>query len=221
MSHVPPPGGPPPYPPPAPGAFAYVPAPVMMPMYPYPPPELQPQPTYVTNYIYPPPVPAPPEPVHVVENSGPIIDWVPTTPTNASSLTGRAVVAGKEGWDSSPLWIIRAHHNGDLIPGKLAVQHRSAYIPYAGKEVPVHNFEVLCAPSHAVRWVPANNGSVPPTAIAAGNTHTAEPLYIGRVTHMRSVTPGKIHPTHGCCYISFSGGEVSYKYYEVLCETNI
>lgn len=27
----------------------------------------------------------------------------------------------------------------------------------------------------------------------------------------------QIHPSHGCCYISFSGGEVSYKYYEVLC----
>ncbi|KPJ19431.1 hypothetical protein RR48_11058 [Papilio machaon] len=209
---MPPPGGPPPYggypPPPAPGAFTYMPTPVMMPM--YPPPAQAYPPTYVTNHIYQPPQ-QPPEPVTVIDNSGPVIDWVPSTPMTASSLADRAVVGGREGWDSSPLWVIRSHHSGDCVPGKLAVQHRSAYIPHAGQEVPVHNFEVLCAPAHAVRWVPANNGQVPPGAIAAGNTHKGEPLYVGRVTHMRSLTPGKIHPSHGCCYISFSGGEVSYK----------
>lgn len=71
-----------------------------------------------------------------------VIDWVPTNPTSAPSLSHRAFVAGKEGWDGSPLWVIRAHHSGEFVPGKLAVKHRSAYIPYAGKEVPVHNFEV-------------------------------------------------------------------------------
>ncbi|CAH2040556.1 unnamed protein product, partial [Iphiclides podalirius] len=225
MSNIPPPGGiPPHYPgyphPPAPGAFTYVPTPVVMPMYPPPQPNPQ-QPTHVTNYYYPPPppsqIPPEPEPVIVVQDSGPVIDWAPSTPTTASALSDRALVAGKEGWDNSPLWVIRAHHGGDFVPGKLAVQHRSAYIPHAGKEVPVHNFEVLCAPAHAVRWVQASNGQVPAGAIAAGNTHSAEPLYVGRVQHMRSVTPGKIHPSHGCCYISFAGGEVSYKYYEVLC----
>ncbi|CAG4970435.1 unnamed protein product [Parnassius apollo] len=221
MSHNHPPGGSPPYynypRPPAPGAFAYVPTPIIMPVYPPTHGGPHQQPPYVTNHIYHPPVQASPEPVVVIQDSEPVIDWVPTTPTAASSLTGRALVAGKEGWDSSPLWVIRAHHNGEFVPGKLAVQHRSAFIPYSGKEVPVHNFEVLCAPSHAVRWQPASNGQVPPGAIAAGNTHNAEPLYIGRVSHMRSITPGKIHPSHGCCYISFGGTEVSHKQYEVLC----
>ncbi|CAH0723719.1 unnamed protein product, partial [Brenthis ino] len=218
MAYNPPPNGPPPYygypPPPsvAPGSFAYIPAPALVP------PQGPPQ-TFVTNFIYPPqPTPTP---VQVVENAEPpvmgeLIDWVPSTPATAQSLYGRALEAGREGWDSSPLWIIRAYHKGDLVPGKLAIKHRAAFIPFSRRELPVHNFEVLCAPSNMVQWISANNGEVPPSAIIAGNTHTAEPLYIGRVYHKGSITPGKVHPSHGCCYVSYGGTEVQYKQYEVL-----
>ncbi|XP_069357278.1 lysosomal proton-coupled steroid conjugate and bile acid symporter SLC46A3-like isoform X2 [Maniola hyperantus] len=221
----PPPSGPPPYygypPPPsqAPGAFAYVPTPVMMPV--LPPPEGHPsQPTYVTNYIYPPqPIPDPVIVVEQPEYPPELIDWVPTTPGEAHTLYGRAYPAGKEGWDGSPLWVIRSYHNGGLVPGKLAVKHRAAYIPFAGREIPVHNFEVLCAPQHAVKWVPASNGQVPPEAIIAGNTINAEPLYVGRVRHRGSLTPGKVQPSHEVCYISFGGSEVPLRQYEILCRT--
>ncbi|XP_075976237.1 uncharacterized protein LOC142976643 isoform X2 [Anticarsia gemmatalis] len=219
-----PPNGPPPpyygYPPPGAPGFAYVPAPVMMPVYPPPPPQPEPvqppQPTYVTNYIYQQP---PVDPVQVVQGP-PIetIDWADATPSTAVALSHKAFVAGKEGWDGSPIWVIRAHHSGDFVPGKLAIKSRAAYIPHAGKEVPVHNFEVLLAQPHMVRWLPASNGQVPVGAIPAGNTHSGEPLYIARVQHQRSVTPGKVHPSHGCCYISFGGSEISYKSYEVLCK---
>ena len=229
MSHIPPNGPPPyygypgqppmqpPHQPPMPG-YAYVQTPVMMPVYqppqpPQPEPVQPPQSTYVTNYIY--HQPPPPEPVHVVEDP---IDWASATPATAASLTHRAFVAGKEGWDNSPLWVIRAHHSGEFVPGTLAIRSRAAYIPHGGKEVPVHNFEVLLAPAHAVRWLPSSNGQVPVGAIAAGNTHNGEPLYIARVRHLRSVTPGKVHPSHGCCYISFGGSEITYKSYEVLCK---
>uniref|UniRef100_A0A1E1W0H1 Uncharacterized protein n=2 Tax=Pectinophora gossypiella TaxID=13191 RepID=A0A1E1W0H1_PECGO len=238
MSHHGPPhyphGGPPPpfgsHPPPP--AYGYVPAAVAMPVYPphladYPHPSPQPQPTYITNHYYPNNNP-PPEPVHVVENAMPpppqyqpvqdYIDWIPSTPNTAAPLTHKAVVAGKEpGWDSSPLWVIRAHHGGDLVPGKLAIRDRRAYIPIAGQEIPVHNFEVLCAPAHIIRWLPASNGQVPVGAIPGGNTHSGETLYIGRVRYNRSTTPGKVHPSHGCLYISFGGIEVPHRSYEVLC----
>ncbi|KAJ8719033.1 hypothetical protein PYW07_016589 [Mythimna separata] len=149
-------------------------------------------------------------------NSHPI-DWVPATTSDVASLTHRAYVAGREGWDGSPLCVIRSHHSGEFIPGKLAIKHRSAYVPHGGREIPVHNFEVLCCSPHAVRWLHSSNGQVPVGAIAAGNTHSGEPLYIGRVRHMQSLTPGKVHPSHGCCYISFGGNEISHKTYEVLC----
>ncbi|XP_047026048.1 uncharacterized protein LOC124634494 isoform X3 [Helicoverpa zea] len=221
MSHNPPYGPPPPYytgqghpPPPPPGGFAYVPAPVMMPVYqpppPPPPPEVTAPPTFVTNYIY----QQPPQPQPVIVED---IEWVPATTGDVGSLSHKAFVAGREAWDGSPLCVIRAHHSGEFLPGKLAIKHRAAYVPYGGREVPVHNFEVLCVPSHAVRWLHSSNGQVPVGAIAAGNTHSGEPLYIGRVRHMQSLTPGKVHPSHGCCYISFAGSEHTHKTYEVLC----
>lgn len=70
------------------------------------------------------------------------IDWIPASSLNARSLEYKAFVGGKEGWDGSPLWVIRARHNNEYVPGKLAIKHRSAYIPYGGQEVQVQNFEV-------------------------------------------------------------------------------
>lgn len=54
------------------------------------------------------------------------------------------------------------------------------------------NLQVLCCAPHAVRWLHSSNGQVPVGAIAAGNSHNGEPLYIGRVRHMNSLTPGKV-----------------------------
>ncbi|XP_028166326.1 vegetative cell wall protein gp1-like isoform X1 [Ostrinia furnacalis] len=245
MSHQPPHGPPPPYGYPTPPGVAYVPAPVMMPVYPPAPAPPPPQPTYVTNYYYPPeqaqPQPQPmPMPVErplqrpfsysKIEKAAralcaaqrkftkPDIDWVSATTATAASYSGRAYVAGREGWDGSPLWVIRAHHNGEFIPGKLAPRHKAAYVAHAGKEVPVHSFEILLAKPYAVHWVASNYGQVPPGAIAAGNTHAGEPLYIARVSHQNSITPGKVHPSHQCAYISFSGSELSFKHYDVLCK---
>ncbi|CAB3235671.1 unnamed protein product [Arctia plantaginis] len=208
---------------------------------------VQPPPTYVTNYIYqqtPQPEPYHP-PVATVSQSRPVtfpglrekleqtllkvdqcvtkvlrpsvIDWVNVNTATASTYSHRAFVAGKEGWDDSPLWVIRAHYNGDFVPGKFALKSRAAYIPHGGKEVPVQNFEVLLAAPHALRWLPSSHGQVPAGAIPAGNTNQGETLYIARVNHLRSTTPGKVHPSHGCSYISFGGSEIPYKQYEVLC----
>ncbi|XP_045494361.1 uncharacterized protein LOC123693349 [Colias croceus] len=157
-----------------------------------------------------------PDPVEIVD--APPIDWVPATRSTAYSLMGRAFVAGKEGWDNSPLWAIRVHHDAGLIPGKLAVTHGAAYIPLAGKEVAVQEFEILCTDPSLVQWVSTSRDEIPENAIPAGNTHVGEPLYLGRVKHRGSMTPGKVHPSHKCCYISFGGSEVAYKRYEILCE---
>lgn len=65
-------------------------------------------------------------------------------------------------------------------------------------------------------WVGSSNGHVPAGAVLCGNTSTGEPLYIGRAHHEGSLTPGKIHKTHGCLYIAFGGMEHSILHYEVL-----
>lgn len=194
-------------------------APMPMPM-PVPPPSEPPpnNPTYITNYIYhgensnqPP----------AIEGMAPEFgecNWVPTTATMASYLSGQAVVAGREGWDGSPLWVIRAWHNDDLIPGKFSIRHNSASVTYNMKEVPVQNIEVLIAKPGSLRWIPASRGNVPPGAIPGGKTSSGETLYVGRAKYQLSITPGKVHASHNCCYIPFAGSEVSQQHYDVLCK---
>lgn len=70
------------------------------------------------------------------------IEWIPTTPQQAVGLSDRAVVGGFEGHDGSPLWVIRARHEGDLLPGKLAIKHHAAYVPWGGQEHAVPQIEV-------------------------------------------------------------------------------
>lgn len=180
------------------------------------------QSTYITNYVYNETSTPADNTVQVVESSGDF-EWVPTTATMANTLTGRAVAGGHEGWDGSPLWVIRSWYNGELIPGKLSVRHNSASIVNDGKEIPVQNIEVLCAKPEELRWVPASNGSVPPGAIPGGRTATSnggETLYIGRARYQLSVTPGKVHPSRNYCYIAFAGNEVAHKTYDVLCRAS-
>ncbi|XP_028170013.1 sulfated surface glycoprotein 185-like [Ostrinia furnacalis] len=227
--HPPLPGHfPPPPPPDQSGTYPH-PYPYYMPMMAIPvgvptgpPPSDPSNPTYITNYIYhgetsnQPQGPPVGDAVQVVETSGDF-DWIPTTSTTASHLSGKAVLGGHEGWDGSPLWVIRSWHNGDLIPGKLSVRHNAASIMYNGKEVPVQNIEVLCARPENLRWVPASNGNIPPSAIEGGRTASGETLYIGRARYQLSITPGKVQPSHNCCYIGFGGSEVSHRVYDVLC----
>ena len=148
----------------------------------------------------------------------PVIEWVPSNPRDAQYTLGdRAVVGGYEGYDGSPLWVIRARFEGDLIPGKLAVKHHAAYVAWGGKENPVHQIEVCCARPEKIRWVNSQHGVLPPNAIVAGNTSSGETLYIGRAKEQGSLTPGKVHPSHKVVYISFGGQEIPHQMYEVLC----
>lgn len=71
-----------------------------------------------------------------------MVEWIPTTSRDALSLSDRAVVGGYEGHDGSPLWVIRARFEGDLIPGKFAAKHHAAYVAWGGNENPVQNIEV-------------------------------------------------------------------------------
>ncbi|RVE43967.1 hypothetical protein evm_011399 [Chilo suppressalis] len=148
------------------------------------------------------------------------INWVCATPSTAENFSNQAFVAGKEGWDGSPLWIIRSHHKGELCLGKLAIKHRASLIPHAGQEIQVENFEILLAQPSSVHWVPSRNGQVPIRAIHAGNSYDGEPFYIARVGHRGSLTPGKVHPSHQCCYIPFGGSALSFREYEVLCKVD-
>ncbi|CAH0401521.1 unnamed protein product [Chilo suppressalis] len=176
------------------------------------------QPTYVTNYIYS-GESASGSQVKVVQSSEDF-DWISTTAATAHKLNGKAVLGGNEVQSSNALWVIRSWYCGDLIPGKLSVKSNNASVPYGGKEITVHNFEVLCAKPENLKWVGASEGNVPPGAIVGGHTANGETLYVGRATYAGGFRnyniPGKVHQSHQCCYIGVAGKEVSKTTYEVL-----
>jgi hypothetical protein len=67
-------------------------------------------------------------------------------------------------------------------------------------------------------WIPSNSGIHVPNAVVGGRTLQGETLYIGRVHHENSLTPGKIQPSHGCLYIPYAGREIAHRHYEILVE---
>lgn len=63
--------------------------------------------------------------------------------------------------------------------------------------------------SNHVAWQYARNGEIPDEAIVAGTTQDGEKLYVGRVLHEGSLTPGKVKvlkytcPLNQCLLILF------------------
>lgn len=126
----------------------------------------------------------------------------------------------------------RARHAGDLVVAKVLPSKQAAYIAYNMQEIFVNNYEVLVG--DGFQWVGSGNGHTPDNAVVAGHTSSGEALFIGRgkkrtilsrfhytkkssiAYHEGSLTPGKIHKSHGCLYIPFNGGEHSIRTYEVL-----
>ncbi|KAJ6643770.1 hypothetical protein Bhyg_08735 [Pseudolycoriella hygida] len=119
-----------------------------------------------------------------------------------------AILAGND-VDGSPIYVGKAFHDGDLIPAKVIPSKNVAYVSYNGVEVQKHQFEVLC--NGNVSWVPSGHGQIPHNAVVGGHTSSGETLYIGRTHYMGSLTPGKVHPSHGSLYIPFGGAEIPHK----------
>jgi hypothetical protein len=130
------------------------------------------------------------------------------------------VHAGNES-DGSPIYVGRAHHFGDLIPGKLLTgqgfAHR-CHVSYNGEEVSKDSSEVLI--NNGYSWASGSNGNVPANAVIGGRTSTGETLFIGRSSHCGILTPGKVHPSHMCLYLPFGWKEHRYPHYEVLVRNN-
>ncbi|CAG9581149.1 unnamed protein product [Danaus chrysippus] len=140
------------------------------------------------------------------------MSWVKASNGHAPA---NSLVAGHD-VTGEPIYVIRAEHEGDLIPGKLVSSNKAATISWGCKEILKTEYEVLVKSTN--QWVPDRGGNVPANALKAGRTREDDPLYIGRVHYLNSITPGKVHPKHGLCYISFDGKELNFTNYEVLLE---
>jgi len=139
------------------------------------------------------------------------LHWVPTT--SKSPVPHDAVIGGKRP-DGAPIYVGRAHHDGDMIPCKVIPSRQIGYVSHNGLEIAKHTFDILVGGD--VQWKRERNGKVPHGAYPGGHTRGGEILYIGRVDHDNFTTVGKVHPSHGCLYIPYQGKEMSFKDYEVL-----
>jgi len=134
--------------------------------------------------------------------------WVATS---GNALPAGAFIGGEDNGEG--LVVGRAQHEGALIPGKVVPSHGVCYVAFGGGEHGKTEYEVLVGSG---QWVPGNGSNIPPTAMPAGETEEGEPLFVGRVQHEGTVTIGKVHPSHGVCYISYAGQELGFEAYEVL-----
>ncbi|XP_037806146.1 C3 and PZP-like alpha-2-macroglobulin domain-containing protein 8 [Lucilia sericata] len=134
--------------------------------------------------------------------------WVPAA---NGEIPPNSMEGGFDG--SEQLYIARARHEGDLIPGKLHPSHGVCYVAWGGGEHGHSEYEVMC--SGGGMWVPVSDGNIPPNAVPGGETAEGEPLFVGRATHDGTITVGKVQPSHGCCYIPYGGEELAYKEFEI------
>ncbi|KAK4881686.1 hypothetical protein RN001_005005 [Aquatica leii] len=136
------------------------------------------------------------------------IDW------SSDRMVPPTAVHGGVDKDGSQIYVGRAYHEGDWIPAKVIPERHTAYVAYGGGEHSKDTFQILC--EQRFDWVPTSSGHIPSGAVEGGRTQSGEPLYIGRVWHDGAHTVGKIHPSHGCCYIPYDSQEMSFCDYEIL-----
>ncbi|XP_067000960.2 uncharacterized protein [Anabrus simplex] len=118
--------------------------------------------------------------------------------------------------DGGYLYVGRAAHEGDLLPAKVAPTHQGAFVAYNGREHSKFHYELLTVVNGSMDWQKASDGDIPARAFPVGWTKMGEDVYVGRVPHQGTVTPGKIVPSEGTCNISFGGVELRFTEYEVL-----
>jgi len=135
-------------------------------------------------------------------------------PVRGGNIPAYAVLAGHD-TDGGPIYAGRASFRSELLPAKVVPNHQVAYVPFAGSEHRVDNYEVLVTRKR-IAWQPDSDGSVPTGALPVGTARNKETLYMARVEYNNSLTPGKVHPSHGVCYIPFGGKELAFRQYSVL-----
>ncbi|CAG0901450.1 unnamed protein product [Darwinula stevensoni] len=140
--------------------------------------------------------------------------WVEAS---GGEVPGGAVVGGE--YDGETVYVARAEHAGDMLPGKLVPSHRVCYVPWGCEEHSKSNYEVLVSDDlEKLVWLEGSDGSIPSGALQGGETATDEPLYIGRCKQENTLTCGKacIHRSLKGCFIGYGGREYGYARYEVL-----
>ncbi|XP_071444598.1 uncharacterized protein [Hetaerina americana] len=115
---------------------------------------------------------------------------------------------------NSPLFVGRAYHGGDLLPGNVSLSNKVCYVPWQGKEYEKTEYEVLTGNNY--KWVPYLTKAILVNAVPGGMTTDGTTLYIGRTTYNNTLTLGKVYPYTGLIYIPSSGLEYTFTQYDIL-----
>lgn len=134
-------------------------------------------------------------------------------------VPANAVAGGEDKGET--LYVGRAVHQDNLLPGKVHPSNRRCYVSYRNVEESYGEYEVLVCEGAKLAWQPCLDNAIPATAIPGGKTSYGETLYIGRAFHAGTLTCGKVHPSQKCLYIPYRGKEHWYSTYEILiCRTD-
>jgi len=151
--------------------------------------------------------------------------WIPTSGTLQfpSLRNAQPCPTGREK-TGSPLFVVRAHHNDGVHPGKAGPHIPGAFISWAGKEILLIRYEVLVLaddPQDVVHWVSTsgtlNLANLTARPIEAGEERDGS-LFIARAHYKDGIHLGKAAPhLLDGAFIPWGGEEVIINQYEVLC----
>ncbi|XP_037030120.1 uncharacterized protein LOC119069981 [Bradysia coprophila] len=116
--------------------------------------------------------------------------------------------------DGAILYVARAFHETEIIPGKLNSLSKLTYMGNNGIEYAKTSYEVLVGCK--AHWEIPRENNIPPNAIIAGVAYDGA-YYVCRVRLLGNLTNGKMHNRHSRCYIPYGGIEHTYNEYEILC----
>nr|XP_034838853.1 uncharacterized protein LOC117994982 [Maniola hyperantus] len=116
------------------------------------------------------------------------------------------------GYENEILYIIRAKHEGALVPGKYIPSHRLGYIAWYNMPEK-KKFEVLCG--YNCIWVPTCNKAIPLGAVEGGYDDQGT-LYIGRALIEDNVIPGKVQTSQSACVVPYHMTDIPKREYEIL-----
>ena len=139
------------------------------------------------------------------------VEWLASS---GDRILPGALPAGHEA-NGAKLFVCAAPFANGTHPGKVRAGFDGCHIGYGGQEHSVANYTLLIGKG---RWVPGQNGQIPPRAVQAGQEADGRPLYVCRAPFRGGVHPGKIGPSTGSCNIGFGGTELTLTPYDVLTE---
>ncbi|XP_065346795.1 uncharacterized protein LOC135944038 [Cloeon dipterum] len=134
---------------------------------------------------------------------------------NQIPSSAEAFVGGYDKEDQ-PIFVARAWHEGDLIPGKANPAQGNAFISWSGKEESKDNFEILTGKNFFWQTFYASEKNAPEDAVVGGHTNDGESLYVGKVHIDGANSIGKIQLSHASCYVPWEGKELAMPSCEIL-----